>query len=313
MHEYPNIRRQRQRRADSPSRALPQRGPRSSNGKATVITVVDPALRSRIDGATDGAFNRVHVDSVTEALRAVREHSAQAVLLSPAMVCHQPLADIHRLVVKSPGVTAVAVVSDGEVASETLLDLGACGVRQLLSLNGRAGWDRLRGLLDHGGGATEPVILGKLLPLLDGATDGSRHFFALLVRSAPNIRNAKALAMLLKISPSTLFSRFFRASLPAPRTYLAMTRLLYASAFLETKETSLAAVADSLNYSSPQSFGRHIRIVLGMPPGEFRRTLPFAAALDHFTRHLVVPYQATFRRFDPITQVPVVQYPSVNA
>lgn len=300
MHEYPNIRRQRQPRTETSSRALPRRGPRPSNGKATVITVVDPALRSRIDGATDGVFNRVHVASALDALRAVREHSAQAVLLSPAMVRHQPLADIHRLVVKSPGVTAVAVISDGEVADEALLDLGACGVRQLLSLNGRAGWDRLRGLLDHGGGATEPVILGKLLPLLDGATDGSRHFFAVLVRSAPNIRNGKALAMLLNISSSTLLSRFFRASLPAPRTYLAMTRLLYASAFLETAGRSIADVAESLNYSSPQSFGRHIRIVLGIPAGEFRRTLTFTAALDHYTRHLIVPYQATFRRFDPI-------------
>lgn len=300
MHEYPSIRRQRQRRTDSPSRALPQRGAGSSNGKATVITVVDPALRSRIDGATDGVFNKVHVDSALEALRAVREHSAQAVLLSPAVARHQPLADITRLVVKSPGVTAVAVVSEGEAADEALLDLGACGVRQLLTLNGRAGWDRLRGLLDYGGGTTEPVILSTLLPLLDDATDGSRHFFAVLVRSAPNIRNAKTLATLLKISPSTLFSRFFRASLPAPRTYLAMTRLLYAAAFLETTGTSIADVADGLNYSSPQSFGRHIRIMLGIPAGEFRRTLPFAAALDHYTSHLVVPYQDTFRRFDPI-------------
>lgn len=63
MHEYPNIRRQRERRTDSPSRALPHRGPRSGNGKATVVTVVDPSLRSRIDGATDGVFNKVHVDS----------------------------------------------------------------------------------------------------------------------------------------------------------------------------------------------------------------------------------------------------------
>lgn len=299
MHEYPNIRRERQRRTDIPSRALPQRGPRSSNGKATVITVVDPVLRSRIDGATNSVFNSVHVDSALDALRAVREHSAQAVLLSPGVVRQQRLADITRLIVKSPGVTAVAVVSEGEAADEALLDLGACGVRQLLTLNGRAGWDRLRGLLDYGGGATEPVILGKLFPLLDDATDGTRHFFGVLVRSAPTIRNAKALATVLKISPSTLFSRFFRASLPAPRTYLAMTRLLYAAAFLETAGTSIADVADGLNYSSPQSFGRHIRIVLGIPAGEFRRTIPFAAALDHYTSRLVVPYQATFRRFDP--------------
>lgn len=64
------------------------------------------------------------------------------------------------------------------VPGELLLSLGACGVRRFLDLNGRGGWDSLRGLLDGGGGEVEGVILNTLLPQLADASDEVRHFFA---------------------------------------------------------------------------------------------------------------------------------------
>ncbi|HLG04539.1 MAG TPA: hypothetical protein VI383_00180, partial [Gemmatimonadales bacterium] len=52
--------------------------------------------------------------------------------------------------------------------------------------------------------------------------------------------------------------------------------------------------------SSPQSFGRSLRAMLGITPGEFRRRFPFPTALERFLEHLVVPYRAGWASFHPI-------------
>ena len=269
--------------------------------KATVVTILEARMRTSVDGATDSTFTNVHVDSVAEAVMAVREHSPRALLLSTALVQQQGLSEIARLVTKNPGVMPVAVAfSDDAVPGELLLSLGACGVRRFLDLNGRGGWESLRGLLDGGGGETEAVILRALLPQLEEASDESRHFFAALVRTAPSTGTVRALARVLGIRASTLMSRFFRASIPSPKSYLSMTRLLYAAAYFETNAISIADVANSLNFSSPQSFGRHVRMVVGLTAGEFRRELSLAAALDHYVARLIVPHRDAFRSFNPL-------------
>lgn len=79
-----------------------------------------------------------------------------------------------------------------------------------------------------------------------------------------------------------------------------MTRLLYAAAFLEVEKVPIADVAYRLNYSSPQSFGRHVGGVLGITASEFRRRFSLTAAFDHFASHLISPYQATLERFAPL-------------
>ena len=63
-------------------------------------------------------------------------------------------------------------------------------------------------------------------------------------------------------------SRFLRAALPSPKRYLAATRLLYAAALLEIPGFSVADAAYRLEYSSPQSFGRHVRAILGATASE---------------------------------------------
>jgi AraC-like DNA-binding protein len=301
MYEYEIQDRRRSRKAPSGVAKKREIISHRRADKATVVTVLEARMRTSVDGATDSTFTNVHVDSVAEAFMAVKEHAPRALLLSTAVVQQQALSEIARLVMKNPGVLPVAVAcSDGPVPGELLLSLGACGVRRFLDLNGRGGWEGLRGLLDGGGGETEAVILRTLLPQLREASDESRHFFAALVRRAPSTVTVRALAKVLGISASTLMSRFFRASIPSPKSYLSMTRLLYAAAFFERKAISIADVANSLNFSSPQSFGRHVRLILGLTAGEFRRDLSLPEALDHYVARLIVPHRDVFRSFNPL-------------
>ena len=268
-----------------------------------VATVVPPAERSRLDAAAHGTFATVHVESVPEAIRAVRERPVDAVLVSPAYLPREQVSGLASLVEGFPGLATVAVLSRHDAASsQRLLEFGASGVRRLVDLSGREGWRRLRELLAEPSSPTAAKMLARIIPALDGATPGSRLFFHTLIRLAPTVGTVRALARRLNVRPSTFMSRFFRATLPSPKRYLAATRLVYATALFESRGLSIADVAYRLSYSSPQSFGRHVRALSGLTAGAYRAAWTFDDALHDFCDRLIVPYRPIFRAFHPLPQ-----------
>jgi AraC-like DNA-binding protein len=266
--------------------------------------MLEPSVRARLDAATHEAFVTVHAESVAEAISAARAHAACGLLLSPSFLGNESLESIDRLVGKSLAMLTVAIVAEQPTtAAKGLLELGACGVRRAIDLSKKEGWDALRNLVDHGGGDTAARILDEIGPLIQTATPELQQFFRALIRGAPHWGTVRTLAATLRIGSSTLNSRFFRAGLPLPKRLLASTRLLYAAAFFESPGASIADVANALEYSSPQSFNRHVQAMWGLTAGEFRRAYSFVAALEDYKRTLVMPYESTFRSFKPIRLV----------
>jgi AraC-like DNA-binding protein len=115
-----------------------------------------------------------------------------------------------------------------------------------------------------------------------------------------------ALAERLYVRPSTLMSRFARAGLPSPKNYLSAIRLLHAAYLFEASGLSVADVAYRLEYSSPQSFGRHLRAMLGVTALEFRRRFPFPVAMERFVELMVEPYREVWRDFHPVAGVQAI-------
>jgi len=266
-----------------------------------IATVLDPADRSRLDAAAQGRFRPLHADSVREVIRVVREGPINAVLLSAGRMDRSELQGVPKLVYGFPGVPTVAVVSGHSAdATARLLDLGACGVRRILDLNNRAGWQELRALLGDPTTGVACAILARVMPELDGVPLQCRTFFEATIRAAPSITTVRALAQRLGVSSSTLMSKFFRARLPSPKRYLAAIRLLYAAALLAAPGLSIADVAYRLEFSSPQSFGRHLRSVLGITAVDFRCRVGFDAALEEFVARLIVPYRGSLRALRPL-------------
>jgi AraC-like DNA-binding protein len=101
--------------------------------------------------------------------------------------------------------------------------------------------------------------------------------------------------------PSTLMSRFFRAGLPTPKKYLAMARLVRAARLFENAGFSVANVANHLDYSSPQSFGRHVRTLLHITAGEFRAEYDCVSMFARFRADLILPYVDVLRELRPLT------------
>jgi len=280
---------------------VPYRIRQPSKPAPTVATVLMPRERSRVDAAGDGCFKVVHRESVSDAIRVVRERGVDAFLVSVHRCRERDLRAVGHLVRDFPGIPTVALLSQHEeAASQTLLHLGATGVQQVVDVTTPAGWQRLRQVVGPPATRTVARIQGPILDTMGRTTTDNRLFFEALIRLAPDVVSVRRLAAHLDLRPSTLMSRFGRAGLPSPKSYLAGIRLLHAALLFESAGLSVADVAYRLEYSSPQSFGRHLRAMLGITATEYRRRFPFPTALDRFLTHMIQPYGHIWPGFRPM-------------
>jgi len=278
----------------------------------TVCTVLQPAERPRLEAAGDGCFTAVHVESCRDVLTVARRRRVDAVVLSVHRCAGTDLPTVARLVREFPAIPAVALVSHHDrVSTETLLHLGASGLRTAVDCSGPAGWRRLRELVGHPPSPVVARILARLGPALSDVPEDARLFFEALTRLAPVIVSVRGLTRHLRVAPSTLMSRFYRAGLPSPKDYLTAMRLLHAAYLLQNPGLSVADVAYRLDYSSPQSLSRHLKAVLGVTAGEFRRRFPFDVSLARYVDLLITPYREALRTFRPLHAGVGDQGPSV--
>lgn len=265
-----------------------------------VATVLEPAERLRVEAAGQGCFRVLHGGSLDEAIGHVRRDGVGAVLLSVHRCGDTDLPRVARFVREFPHVPAVALLSRADQAAhERVLRLGASGVHEVVDVSVPSGWHRLRALMRE----PNTPVLARVMAVLDGELQevppDCRYFFDVVLRRAPDVRTVQALSRVLGVVPSSLMSRFYRARLPSPKTYLAFARLLHAAYLFQCGGLSIADVANRLDYSSPQSFGRHLRTFLGVTAGEFRRRLPFEAAVERFRLRLLAPHRDRLLAFHP--------------
>jgi AraC-like DNA-binding protein len=278
--------------------------PTAVAGLAAVSTVLTPLERLRVDAAGEGLYMALHRDSVDDVIRDLKERGATAVIVSVTRCSQRDAASrVARMVREFPRVPAVALLTQLEPqTAQTVLTLGRSGVQRLIDVRHPSGWNELRSLLsqDRARGIQQLALAHLASDLVAAPADCSR-FFEMLFQCAPNVSTVRMLARLLDVLPSTLMSRFFRARLPAPKRYLAMARLTRAASLFENGGLSIANVANHLDYSSPQSFGRHVRTILGITAVEFRQRYDGEGMLHRFRNDLVVPYLGTLRVFRPLS------------
>lgn len=270
-----------------------------------VATLLTPDERLRVDAAGQGLYATLHRETVDDLLRELRARPVSAVVLSTATLAgcgRQAVARVAELVRGFPRVPTLALVSEIDGATpHTVLALGGSGVRTLIDARRPEGWRALRHALtfddEH---ALRQCVAAALAADLGTAPEGCRRFFAALFTVPEHVTTVRALAVSLGVLPTTLMSRFFRMRLPAPKRYLSMARLVRAARLLENPGCSLTAVAHALEYSSAQSFGRHVRATLGCSPGELRRRYDGERLFARFRADLIVPHLDVLRAFTPL-------------
>ncbi len=279
--------------------------PKSNVTLPPISTLLTLAERPRVDAAGEGCYQTLHRESVDDLIRDLKSRQVHAVLMSVS--CAGPYAArIASLVREFPRVPAVAILSELEVKTpHAVLALGQSGIRRLVDVRQSAGWRELRGaLLANSADGGQRGALGQLAVDLAGASDDCWRFFETLFTCSPRVGNVRLLSRQLGVLPSTMMSRFFRASVPAPKRYLAMARLVRAAQLFENVGFSIANVANHLDYSSPQSFGRHVRTLLHMTAGDFRHRYDGAGMFERFRSELVLPHLSALRTLRPLSAPP---------
>jgi AraC-like DNA-binding protein len=271
-----------------------------------VSTMLTPSERARVDAAAQGLYSALHRESLDEVIADLRERRAGAVLVSIAKYGLHSSARMAAMVREFPRVPAMALLTETQYSTpQSLLALGHLGVRILIDARQPSGWQTLRDILAaERSNDLQRTALGHLSADLVGASNDCWRFFELLFSYSPQVHTVRQLALQLYILPSTLMSRFFRAHLPPPKRYLALARLIRAARLFENPGLSVASVANYLDYSSPQSFGRHVRTMMRMSPVTFRERYDGAGMLQLFREELILPYAEVLREFKPAATYP---------
>jgi AraC-like DNA-binding protein len=269
-----------------------------------VATVLEPSERRSVDAAGAGLYRALHRESLDEVRRDLKERRISAVILSVTRCVREEPAHLQAVVRDFPRIPTVALVSGRDDTNPAaVLALGNCGVRTLIDVRYASGWGRLRDVL--GSEVTsdmDRLALAMLQEDLGGVSPDCWRFFEALFTNGDRVQTVRTLARRLGVLPSTLMSRFFRARLPAPKRYLAFARLVRAARLLENPGLSVADVANHLDYSSPQSFGRHVKTVLAMSATDFRRRFDGQGMLRHFRETLLLPYLPVLHALRPLTK-----------
>ena len=279
----------------------------SHGGKPTaqlppIATLLTPEERLRVDAAGEGCYRTLHRESVDDVIRDLKAQQVYAVLVSVSCAS-KCTARVASLVREFPRIPAVALLSEFELRTpHAVLALGQCGIKRLVDVRQAAGWRELRGtLMADTGDVGQRSILGQLAIDLAGVPADCWQFFETIFTCSPRLGNVRLLARHLDVTASTLMSRFFRAGVPTPKRYLAMARLVRAARLFENSGFSIANVANHLDYSSPQSFGRHVRTLLDITAGEFRERYDCASMFTRFRTELITPYIENLQLLRPLT------------
>lgn len=270
-----------------------------------VATMLMPSERSRVDAAGEGFYRTVHRDSIDDVIGDLRAQRVSAVVISVTRCGGEDDASrFGRIVREFPRVPAVALLTQFEAGTpRAVLTLGQSGVRALVDVRQPGGWRELREVLMHDRTRDiEKIALAQLSLDLAGAPDDCWRFFETIFQPGLRTSTIRTLSTELRVVPSTLMSRFFRAHLPAPKRYLAMARLTHAARVFENPGLSVANVANHLEYSSPQSFGRHVRTLLSITALEFRQRYDGEGMLHRFREELILPFIPTLRNFSPLIE-----------
>lgn len=270
-----------------------------------IATMLTPTERVRVDAAGEGSYQALHRDTVAELVQDLKSNRASAVVVSVTRCDSQSRASVAALVREFPRVPTIALLTQVDRSTpQAVLSLGSTGLRQLVDVREADGWRELRShLLRIRADDIQREALSQLAIDLAGVSRDCWRFFEALFLVAPRVGTVRALARRLDVLPSTLMSRFFRARLPAPKQYLSLARLVRAARLFENPGFSVADVANHLDYSSPQSFSRHVRAHMRLTASQFRDQFDGEGMLQHFRHELVLPHLDRLRDLRPLHPV----------
>ena len=278
-------------------------GSRRETVPVPVTTILTPSERSAVDAAGEGLYRAMHRTSLDEVRRDLRDHAATAVLLSLACCTPRDAIRMAAILREHPRIPMMGLVTNAErVHPQSLLSLGRSGMRIVIDARESGGWHLLRETVataDRSAFSIDSALAELRLQLLAAGTD-CLELLELFFTARPALHSVRRVAAQVDLHPGTLMSRFQRAGLPPLKRYLDLANLVRAAHQLQDPRRSIADIAISLEYSSPQSFGRHVHLVLGITASTFRSSYDCEGMYRRFCDELVTPFHAQLIAFRPL-------------
>lgn len=134
---------------------------------------------------------------------------------------------------------------------------------------------------------------------LAGASPDCLRFFVTLGSRTPVLCTVRQFGDHIGVPEKRLKSRFVRAGLPSPKRYLAMARLVRVARLFEFPALLVSDVAALMCYATKQGFARHMRLMMGCSPLEFRAQYTQHDMVNRFRAELIVPHRSKLLRFEP--------------
>ena len=267
-----------------------------------VSTWLIPSERDSVDAAGFGTYTALHRETMQDVAADLHSNRASAAIISAGRVADQNAPLVSSIVHGFAGIPVLGLVlhADGDALIEGARALGELGVTEVVDGRRCSGWNRLRASLDAEV-ILDPARRAAMIAIeaeLGDATIGCKRF--LLETFASTTAKVNDLASRLNVVPSTLMSRFQRARLPSPKQYLRYARLVRAAFLGEARGRSCSEIAHQVNASSPQSFGRSVRLLMRMSVVQFRYSFNGDAMVRIYLRDMITPHREILRSFDPI-------------
>jgi AraC-like DNA-binding protein len=278
----------------------------ASSSARAILTFLTPAEQQRVEAAGAGCYTSIHRENLDQMLQDMRTHSVSAVVVSVSRYQQHHAPTMARIVREFPNVPAVALLTANEArVTQSLLALGQHGVRTLVDAREPAGWRDLRTLITRDSPRSiESLARTRLRDDLQGACPACLRFVDALFTMPLSCTTVRAFARAQGVLPTTFMTRFFRAGLPPAKKYVTYARLVRAARLFENPGYSVTQVAFQLEYSSPQSFSRHLHVILDLSASEFRRRYTGESMFERFRDELILPYRGQLNTFDPYVSPP---------
>lgn len=241
----------------------------------------------------------------------LRNRAVGAFISARALALVKDRTMVAGLAEQFPGHRLVGLVDAADPQAQQTLDafaFGKVGVYKVVVVNGDL--TPVRRAFDD---AVDLFLAGAVLGVTRGVdiTPGFKRVLTEVFR--PDCLTARRLALRLGLHSATMASRFFREGLPSPKTYVAWARLVYAAHLGRQPGYTIEAIAARLGASSPQSYGRTVRIYTGFTASDFRERCDGDGMVTLFRQKLVEPFAAQLREFEPLREAVLRSVPRVAA
>ena len=281
------------------------------SSRPRLATWLSPQERTRLDALAVGVLAVSHCSTVRQVRESVGMGHVDAAVFSTALIGPTDVHEIRATVSGFPEVDYVGLVLEANNAEALTgaVRLGNAGVRTVVDGREPNGMAVLRETLCRERTADQFQRMAVASALSAGGSGGSGDCsssgWVAFIRAvfSPDMRSAKQVATELGIIPSTLVSRFGRAGLPSPKTYLTLARLAWVAHLAEAPGRSIREIAYWVGASSHQSLSRTICTVTGLTPTQFRQQMTGTAVIEEFCAKLIRPFAKGLCVFDPVRPV----------